>query len=138
MVDTTFADLSPVQHLYTINGIYTVTQIVYSPCGNDTATAVVEITEVGTTEWNSQALQLRAFPNPTTGNVIIELGNRPGTMLRVQLFDAQGRMIWEREEPSNERSALSLSLKGLAPGNYWVDVQGFGRVAIQLVASDPR
>jgi len=137
-VDTTFADLSPAQHLYTTNGIYTVTQIVYSPCGNDTATAVVEITEVGTTEWNTEAVQLRAFPNPTTGNVFIELGNRPGTMLRVQLFDAQGRLIWEREEPSNERSALSLSLKGLAPGNYWVDVQGLGRVAIQLLASDPR
>src|SRR3989344_7038801 len=67
-----FGDASPANntaspsHEYTANGTYTVTLTVTGPCGTDTYTQVITITEVGIQDADL-ANTLSIYPNPNNG-----------------------------------------------------------------------
>ncbi|WP_170266376.1 T9SS type A sorting domain-containing protein [Phaeocystidibacter luteus] len=63
-------------------------------------------------EWNSQA-ELRAFPNPTSGRLNVELEG--SQIVAVQLFDLSGRVIIDQK--TND-SRVELNLAGLREGAY--------------------
>ena len=129
-MDTTLLSTGSVQHTYTANGIFTITQIVYSPCGSDTATSTIEVTEVGVSEWELNG-EISAYPNPSNGNVSIQLFHAPNLPLKVTLFDTRGRSIWSRNTVTSADSRFTVSLEDLSQGAYLLEVDGFGRILLQ-------
>ncbi len=78
---------------------------------------------------------LNAYPNPTTGNLTIELrdlSNSPGL---VQVTDAYGRTIHQQQVPGNNQflNTIQVDLSGYAKGLYWVTLQTDKGSAIRKV-----
>ena len=117
-------------HTYISQGVFTVTLIVSSPCGSDTATFIIDLT-VGIDEALSNAISL--WPNPNQGQFTVELpeGNWNGAGLK--LFDAVGRMVWDRQVDGRRNN---VTVNGLDAGLYFLEVtlgeqRGMVRVVIQ-------
>ncbi|HBB91526.1 MAG TPA: hypothetical protein DC042_07345 [Bacteroidales bacterium] len=63
------------------------------------------------------ASNIKAWPNPFTGFLRIELPeNRPGPAL-IQVTDIAGRTLYQKENPEGSRS-ITLDLNNLPPGPY--------------------
>ncbi|MCI4669376.1 MAG: T9SS type A sorting domain-containing protein [Bacteroidia bacterium] len=81
---------------YTTNGDYTITQILYNPCGTDTAYAQVQVRgldSVSTSlEENREKYSFAAYPNPTSGTIFIK-GKRASEEMTLFLMDLDGRVL---------------------------------------------
>lgn len=74
--------------------------------------------------------QLKVYPNPTSGDVTIELDDM-AERSTVQIHDLNGRLVFER---SNEQRAV---VKGLQPGVYVVKVNSGSSVAVRRLVVRP-
>lgn len=68
---------------------------------------------------------LRVSPNPSTGNVFLELVRPELGTLQISLVDIQGRTLknWTYEKQSRIWNQ-SLNLAGIASGSYFIRIQG--------------
>jgi hypothetical protein len=63
----------------------------------------------------------KVFPNPTTGNFILELSSEPyGTLVKVQCYNLVGSLIMEKEFYNGKQHELTLSDQ--KPGLYVLKV----------------
>jgi len=93
-------------HTYSGFGTFSVTQVAYSPCGNDTVSIQITITEpeiIGIRTLS--AAEVQVFPNPSQGLFTVELAEPADMNLRV--FNQVGQEIMRRE--ANGRATLDLS-----------------------------
>jgi uncharacterized repeat protein (TIGR01451 family) len=65
----------------------------------------------------SEQMQVKVYPNPTTGLVHIERGNTE--QISILLFDNLGRVLLSRD---SEQSLTQLNLSDLLPGIYYLSV----------------
>jgi len=109
-------------HTYSADGSYSVALTVTNNCGSDTYT---ETLVVDCSSLSEQALQqLRAFPNPTTGELFVELQTLREERIVVKITNPAGQNILTQafDQPAgvfNQRFDLS----DLAKGVYFLHVE---------------
>jgi hypothetical protein len=70
-------------------------------------------------EDNLLTMDLKIFPNPTTGILHAEIAQSTEVMLQVRLYDIKGQLILEKEESLFDRQAIfDLDLSNLTPGIF--------------------
>ena len=113
----------------TVNGSYKVALVLdgckdTSLCRNVVAVGVLE---------NSIGPELTAFPNPTNGHFVIDIGRAYNTTL-VQVIDLQGKVLLEEER--HELQKVELNIASLAQGMYLVKVNADGKQALLKLFRD--
>ncbi len=71
---------------------------------------------------------LKIFPDPTGGEIFIDLKN--DGQFTLQVFDMTGRLLFQREK---YRANQSIELKGFKNGLYYVLLTGLGRTYVGKV-----
>lgn len=98
---------------YAVTGNYNVCLAVSNGCHADTFCMMINPATVGIEENNFSALHV--FPNPSEDNVTLVL---PGEMVTVKLFEATGKIIFEKIT-----SEKMLRIEHLAPGIYFAEMK---------------
>lgn len=88
-------------HTFDIEGTYTVCQYVANVCGTGSLCKQITVNDVGVTE---TALLHKLYPNPTNGQVTIEL---PAGNYKLELFDLLGERV--RDIAFQDKTTLSIS-----------------------------
>ncbi|MEO0470986.1 MAG: S8 family serine peptidase, partial [Bacteroidota bacterium] len=70
------------------------------------------------------AKDIRLYPNPTSGLIQLELGEKAQTDLTIQVFDLMGRTVSEEVDMRAGEGEKELDLGGLIPGWYILTVSG--------------
>ena len=109
-----------VDYSWTPTGVYTYKFI--SPTGTTTETYNGQVpctSLVSTDDFFEKAADVTVFPNPTTGKLFLKIGTeKDPRLLGVQVFDLNGRLVFQKKNPGTE-----LGLGNLARGGYWVKIQ---------------
>ena len=100
---------STASHEYASNGTYTVLCMAYNACTADSAQSQVVISGIGVPETDANAIQLLRVGDR------IELTSPNATLLNVQMWTADGRMLWSNKPSS---SNVSWSSQGIPAGIY--------------------
>jgi PKD repeat protein len=112
-------------HSYDEDGSYEVILEVTNDCGTEKITYLVVIMRSSVTEINNQ-LNFQLMPNPSQGIVYIQLVKELTTEHKLEIFNSQGQMIWNRRvvELSGGNNQLILNLQNLSEGVYFVRIIG--------------
>ncbi|HEU4718877.1 MAG TPA: T9SS type A sorting domain-containing protein [Bacteroidia bacterium] len=122
-----FGDATPLNntanpsHTYTANGTYTVTLTVSGPCGTDTYTQVVVITQVGIQD-PDLASSLSLYPNPNDGNFTLSFDFTKQKDVTIQVLDVTGRIVYSEEDHNISSYNKQLGLAGAGSGIYFVRI----------------
>jgi len=100
---------STISHVYASNGTYSVTCLAYNACATDSTQSQVVISGIGVPETDIEAIQLVQVGDR------IELTSPNATLLNVQMWTADGRMLWS-SKPSS--STVSWGSQGIPAGIY--------------------
>ena len=104
-------------HVYTMNGVYTVTLTASNECGE--TVVIGEFAIVSNSVFENGASDLNIYPNPTSHNVTISLTNNESETLTVEVLDIQGRLVMK--DTFNSESFL-LQSNRLENGTYLVRI----------------
>ncbi len=87
---------------------------------------------VASLDHDVENLDFQLYPNPVTagGNIHIQFD---GVIQRLSLLDMSGRELLKREDFQGELALAS----NLAPGFYWVKVEGGGRIGVKPLVLQP-
>jgi hypothetical protein len=113
---------------YTCNG-----SVVYVDGANFTlGVGVNDVVVFGTTpsDLNSQEIKLdfKLYPNPTSGEVTLELNGFASGPAELRLLDVRGRTIMTRkEELTTGLQFIKLNLHNLINGNYMIQIVQNGK-----------
>lgn len=108
-------------HTYSANGTYTVVHITTTPCGVDSFSTQVVINFVNTSTL-LQTQVVKVFPNPTTGQVTVEMAFSKPVNGQCMLFDILGRLVSANEVVGTE-AHVALDITNQSDGIYWLSVQ---------------
>ncbi len=117
--DGTFDTAATPTHTYTANGTYTVSYVVRNPCGSDTATTTVTVTNIGV---NTVTLngEVTLAPNPASDRVLIR-NNNAQAMKHITVLNAVGAVVRELNAQNGKEQSIDLS--GLAAATYMVRIE---------------
>ena len=74
------------------------------------------------------------YPNPTNGTIHIQINTATSDDVNVQLFDIQGRRVFENSFESNSGVFnKAVNLGALAQGVYFLDVQQGNKKATKRI-----
>lgn len=125
--NATSQDVNPSRRFAT-DGTYTVTLIASNNCFSDTAVKEFTVDRENSTsvgEQDSRDYALNLFPNPTAGNITLDLSINNSKLEYfeglIQIFDMQGRNIWERKM-TNSQNVFSIDLNQYSSGVYLLKV----------------
>jgi hypothetical protein len=94
-----FGDGSPINttaspsHTYSANGTYTIILTVTGPCGTDTYTQVVTISQVGLQD-QDLANTLSLYPNPNDGQFTLTFEFEKAKDVTIEVLDVTGRVVY--------------------------------------------
>ncbi|MBL7795023.1 MAG: T9SS type A sorting domain-containing protein [Saprospiraceae bacterium] len=98
------------------NGVYTVFVRDENGCVAESDTVLVDY--VGTVS-PEQAWGMTVRPNPGTGYYLLVLNQAPAGVLRTDVFDAGGRLVFQQKyEPTQPQYSAPLDLTGFPAGTY--------------------
>jgi hypothetical protein len=78
-----------------------------------------EISTLGTDEFPTITLEMNVYPNPTTSNVTLKIGDFSTENLSFQLFDIAGKQIYESEISTSETSII---MENLTASIYFLNI----------------
>jgi PKD domain/Secretion system C-terminal sorting domain len=122
-----FGDTSPLDnganpsHTYGANGTYTVTLTVTGPCGTDTYTQVITISQVGLQD-NDLASTLNLFPNPNDGRFTIAFEFSKAKDVTIEIMDVAGRIIYSEQSSDVTSYRKEIGLASIESGVYQVRI----------------
>ena len=96
----------------------------------DSAVVMLRRSDVGNERADRSGLRLQIVPNPSAGPCRLEVEGWEGTDIRLEIFNAQGRMVAMEERVCNGICSVSLPAGKLPDGIYFVKVSGQGSQAI--------
>jgi hypothetical protein len=73
-----------------------------------------------------QTPDFQVFPNPTSGEVTIDLSSYPEQAVQIALYDVQGRVLQTLEMDTSETMITRLNLAAYEDGIYLIRVQAVG------------
>lgn len=104
-----------------LTGLEKVKQIIIDPNGW-VADSVIVINRIVSRSTEMQALDLKVYPNPTSGNVSLQT-KQTLTDLRIQVIDMQGKCIYEASKAHlSAEDQLPITLSGLPVGIYQLHI----------------
>ncbi len=83
-----------------------------------------EISTLGFDNFPNINLEIAVYPNPTTNNVTLKIGDFSSENLSYQLFDVAGKQI-ANEKIANEK--ISISLENQSSGIYFLNIQDINK-----------
>jgi PKD repeat protein len=120
-------------HTYTVNGVYTVTLTVTGPCGTDTYTQTITITDVGV-EDNELENTLSIYPNPNNGEFTISFEFAEAKDVTIRLTDVSGRDISSLQQDDVLTFTHELGDASLANGIYFVSITTIDGVVARRIS----
>lgn len=112
-----------VSHDYLQNGSYTVELVVTGVCGDtDTTTTTINIQGINLEENGFNGL-VKAFPNPTTGVVTLEIETQYSSNAQISLSTLSGQIISEEELGHNSEWSHQMDLSELPRGVYLLRIR---------------
>ncbi len=123
-----FGDSSPLDnsanptHTYTVNGTYTVTLTVTGPCGTETYTQVIVISEVGIQD-QDLANSLSLFPNPNGGQFTLSFAFESASDVIIDVIDIRGARVYQESLNGITGYNKEISLTNAEAGLYFVRIQ---------------
>jgi hypothetical protein len=108
-------------HTYTVNGVYTVTLTVTGPCGTQTYTQTITISDVGM-EDNELENTLSIYPNPNNGEFTVSFEFAEAKDVTIRLSDVSGREISTLQKDGVRTFNGQLGDASLANGMYFVTI----------------
>ena len=80
---------------------------------------------VTSVEWSKiESLFVRAYPNPASNNLTIDLGDLTGLNTMIKLYDSSSKLVFEKQTSST----LSIDVYGYAKGLYTLEVSTSDKV----------
>jgi hypothetical protein len=120
----TFSGSNPV-HTYAVNGAYTVTLTVTEPnCGTSHTFSKVINTSIGQFE-NGLNQVVRAFPNPSNGQVVVSISGTEAFEGSIQVVNGVGQILVN--EPVAKQDGvveIPMDLRNLPKGVYTIRLSG--------------
>ena len=114
-------------HTYTTPGTYTVTLVVTN--GNncsDQMTETITVDETSAIGENPLEAFVSVYPNPTGGQLTVELAELDAEKLTVEVFDVVGKLVASQAPLAGQR-VVSFSIADQAAGLYYVRVEVDGQ-----------
>jgi Secretion system C-terminal sorting domain/Bacterial Ig-like domain (group 2) len=120
-------------------GLDTVTYWVHNECGNNSASLVVRVptahecdSMAAVPDMAANQQQISVFPNPTSGAFTVVL---PATVTNCELaiLDMYGRIVYSEVVKTQGTGNASVSLPGIARGNYLVRVHTESGVLMEKI-----
>jgi len=102
---------------YSNNGSYMITLIAMNACDQDTAYAMVYITEVGLMELANEN-NITLFPNPSNGSITIT--NNSNEEINITIFNTEGKNVAVFNKINN---STEIDLSNLNKGIYFVRIK---------------
>jgi PKD repeat protein len=118
---TTTSNAANPSHTYATNGTFVVTLTVTGPCGTDTYTQTVVITQVGLQD-NDLASTLSLFPNPNDGTFTLSFDFTKAKDVTVEVLDVTGRVIYSDKENDVVNYNKQIGLENAQSGMYLVRI----------------
>lgn len=98
---------------------------------NDTACAVVILGEKpNSIVSNTLAEQISVYPNPTKGNVKVDIKGLQAQNVQISVLDVTGRVIMTEKATVNTNANIELNTQNLSNGIYFISLQSNGQKAI--------
>ncbi len=128
-------------HIYLTNGIYNVTLIVGSPCGNDTTTQIITVTGVGIDESSAALLGYSIYPNPIQDVSTITYFLSEKSDVNFELYNIIGEKIHSIKKGVQEMGHYEFNVNikdiGLKSGVYIMQLKTQNKLAaIRIVQLD--
>lgn len=117
-------------HIYSTNGNYTITQIVYNTCASDTFTSNIRIV---TSIAEQQMNDLLIYPNPTNNQLFIDLQDQDRSLVSIYLLDLKGALVL-KENHSNASKIHKLDVSNLSAGTYLLRIVAGNHTFVQRVS----
>jgi PKD repeat protein len=121
--------LSAPTHIYATNGNYTVTQIVYNPCGTDTFKRTISII-TGIIE--QQISSIMIYPNPTSNVLNIDLKDQLKDHVSIYLIDMKGDLLYRKQFHQADQ-IIPIDVHDLPAGTYLLRVATGDQIFVQRV-----
>jgi hypothetical protein len=106
-------------------------------CGTTVVTKTITVT--GTLSENGvsgNGLSVNLAPNPAAGFTVVNCSLGTATDIHITLRDLTGRILISRDAFINQSGSTGLSLPGLAPGVYIVEVAANGEKVVKMLMAD--
>jgi PKD repeat protein len=125
-------------HVYSADGTYAVTQIVYNGCGVDSTTQNVSVSTLGIAE-NNNEINVSIYPNPTNHqsvNIMVSGANRPGEIQILNVLGSQVDVLSSFNHSANGWSC-QYNTAELRAGLYYIVIKsGNQRMVRKLVVTE--
>ncbi len=119
---TVFSGFQPPNpHIFPSGGPRVITLVVQNACGASIFQYEIDLAYTSTDDFLAEKWGLRISPNPTDGLALAELEKRPSEPLFFQIFDATGRLVFEKWDAEK---AVEIDLTGAAAGLYFLKIRG--------------
>lgn len=106
-------------HTYAANGTYDVMMVASNGCGKDTVLQQVQVVASSIEDYAENTMEL--FPNPTEGEININLPGEVGQEVVLQIVDMEGKHVNAKTyNTTSNQQTLSANLGNLAAGTYFV------------------
>lgn len=131
--DTDSSSWDKPRHLYSQSGVYTVKYTNSNICGSADTSFEVKILGLSLGEYNANS-NLNIYPNPNNGNFNVELTDVNGNNVSINIIDAQGRTVYNKELGQVSGSALeTISLNETGAGIYLIQLNIDGKVQMARI-----
>ena len=119
----TLADTSAaISYTYASGGTYSIQLITVQNCGVDTSFGMITVQDstLGISNPDQDNLSVKVFPNPFSGQALLNVSSTRQQDFIAAIFDLQGRQI--RSMAGVTGTALVIPSNGIAPGVYLLTV----------------
>ncbi|MGC9331017.1 MAG: PKD domain-containing protein, partial [Bacteroidales bacterium] len=132
---TSTSSLTPVNHIYSSPGNYTVNVTITNSCGNsETYTENISIAPVGIQQNNVADNDfLNIYPNPNNGSFTMEIENNDKEKLMLQIMNITGQIIYTKELGNKSNILHKIDLSHYSKGIFLVKVHHENKYEIKKV-----
>ncbi|MCF8331083.1 MAG: C10 family peptidase [Bacteroidales bacterium] len=116
-------------HAYSNPGVYTVSLMVTNSAGSDTLTKADLISVSGTGVKTHQELEFKAYPNPASDLLKVELNN-PEAIRQLKIIDITGKTVLQKVNPDQ---ITVFDLDQFSQGLYLLEVVGEQHIVRQKI-----